>query len=149
MRPERSEEKRTAGQTASPEEKKAGCPYKKKCGGCVYSGMEYREQLKRKEQAVKKLLSGKGTVHPITGAEQPLYYRNKVTASFGFRNGKLIAGVYEKNSHRVVNIDHCLIQDERADRIIMEGMGTQFDPALEPVYVNARPKLEAYYQNQS
>ena len=38
---------------------------------------------------------------------------------------------------------------ERADRIIMEGMGTQFDPALEPVYVNARPKLEAYYQNQS
>ena len=118
MRPGRSEEKRTEGQTAAPEEKKAGCPYKKKCGGCVYSGMEYPEQLKRKEQAVKKLLSGKGTVRPITGAEQPLYYRNKVTASFGFRNGKLIAGVYEKNSHRVVNIDHCLIQDERADRII-------------------------------
>ncbi|MBO4610258.1 MAG: HD domain-containing protein [Lachnospiraceae bacterium] len=37
---------------------------------------------------------------------------------------------------------------EKADRIIMEGMGTQFDPALEPVYVNARPKLEAYYKNQ-
>ena len=92
MRPGRSEEKRTEGQTAAPEEKKAGCPYKKKCGGCVYSGMEYPEQLKRKEQAVKKLLSGKGIVHPITGAEQPLYYRNKVTASFGFRNGKLIAG---------------------------------------------------------
>ena len=55
--------------------------------------MEYPEQLKRKEQAVKKLLAGKGTVHPITGAEQPLYYRNKVTASFGFRNGKLIAGL--------------------------------------------------------
>ena len=118
MKPERSEEKRTMGKMISPEEKKAGCPYKKKCGGCVYSGMEYPEQLKRKEQAVKKLLSGKGTVHPITGAEKPLYYRNKVTASFGFRNGKLIAGVYEKNSHRVVNIDHCLIQDEKADRII-------------------------------
>ena len=118
MKPERSEEKRTMGKMISPEEKKAGCPYKKKCGGCVYSGMEYPEQLKRKEQTVKKLLSGKGTVHPVTGAEQPLFYRNKVTASFGFRNGKLIAGVYEKNSHRVVNIDHCLIQDEKADRII-------------------------------
>jgi len=34
---------------------------------------------------------------------------------------------------------------ERADRIILEGMGTQFDPELQSVYVNARPRLEAYY----
>ncbi len=34
---------------------------------------------------------------------------------------------------------------EKADTIIREGMGSQFDPALEPVYVSARPKLEAYY----
>ena len=32
-----------------------------------------------------------------------------------------------------------------ADKIIMEGMGSQFDPQLESAYVNARPKLEAYY----
>lgn len=35
---------------------------------------------------------------------------------------------------------------EKADRIIMEGMGSQFDPALQTAYQNARPKLEAYYQ---
>ena len=34
---------------------------------------------------------------------------------------------------------------EKANKIIMEGMGCQFDPSLETVYVNARPKLEAYY----
>ena len=34
---------------------------------------------------------------------------------------------------------------EKADAIIREGMGSQFDPALEPVYLAARPKLEAYY----
>ena len=34
---------------------------------------------------------------------------------------------------------------EEADRIIREGMGTQFDPGLEPVYLAARPKLEAFY----
>ncbi|MBR6477976.1 MAG: HD domain-containing protein [Lachnospiraceae bacterium] len=33
----------------------------------------------------------------------------------------------------------------KADRIIMEGMGTQFDPGLKSVYENARPKLEEYY----
>ncbi|MCR5250214.1 MAG: HD domain-containing protein [Lachnospiraceae bacterium] len=37
---------------------------------------------------------------------------------------------------------------EKADGIIMEGMGTQFDPGLKTVYENARPLLEEYYKNQ-
>ena len=36
---------------------------------------------------------------------------------------------------------------EKADAIIQEGMGSQFAPALEPVYLAARPKLEAYYSS--
>ncbi len=34
---------------------------------------------------------------------------------------------------------------ERADTIIREGMGTQFDPGLNKVYQNSRKSLEAYY----
>ena len=36
----------------------------------------------------------------------------------------------------------------KADSIIMEGMGTQFDPGLKSVYENARPRLEEYYKKQ-
>jgi hypothetical protein len=36
---------------------------------------------------------------------------------------------------------------KKADSIIMEGMGTQFDPSLETAYVNARPLLEEYYSH--
>ena len=36
---------------------------------------------------------------------------------------------------------------EQANKIIMEGMGSQFDKQLEPYYVSARPKLEEYYKN--
>ncbi len=99
-------------------DKPANCPYRKKCGGCQYSEISYPEQLRMKERKVRRLLEGFGEVKPITGAEDPFHYRNKVTASFGFRNGKMISGVYEQKTHRVVNIDRCLIQDERADRII-------------------------------
>ena len=35
---------------------------------------------------------------------------------------------------------------EKADRIIMEGMGTQFDPGLQSAYEHARPRLEQFYQ---
>ncbi len=34
---------------------------------------------------------------------------------------------------------------DEADRIMMEGMGTQFAPEMKEVYCRARPKLEAYY----
>ncbi|MBR1797866.1 MAG: HD domain-containing protein [Clostridiales bacterium] len=36
---------------------------------------------------------------------------------------------------------------EKANRIILEGMGTQFDPALKHIYENARPRLEEYYKS--
>ena len=36
---------------------------------------------------------------------------------------------------------------EKANQIILEGMGTQFDSKLKKYYVSARPKLEAYYVN--
>ena len=34
---------------------------------------------------------------------------------------------------------------KKADSIIMEGMGTQFDPRLKSAYEKARPRLEEYY----
>ena len=34
---------------------------------------------------------------------------------------------------------------ETANNIILEGMGTQFDPRLKEAYINARPRLEKYY----
>jgi len=34
---------------------------------------------------------------------------------------------------------------DQANAIIIEGMGKHFDARLEPYYLRARPKLEAYY----
>ena len=38
---------------------------------------------------------------------------------------------------------------ETADRIILEGMGTQFDAGLQKYYEAARPRLEAFYSAES
>ena len=37
---------------------------------------------------------------------------------------------------------------DKANAIITEGMGTQFDPGLASAYANARPRLEEYYKKQ-
>ena len=54
------------------------CPYAKKCGGCDYQGVEYKEQLKTKQAYMKKLLKPFCFVEPIVGMKNPLYYRHKV-----------------------------------------------------------------------
>lgn len=55
-----------------------------------------------------------------------------------------IADVYDALVSKRVYKDS--MSFEEADRIITEGMGSQFDPSLEPYYRSARPKLEAYYR---
>lgn len=54
-----------------------------------------------------------------------------------------IADVYDALVSKRVYKDS--MSFEQADAIIMEGMGKHFDARLKSCYVNARPKLEAYY----
>ena len=95
------------------------CPLAKKCGGCDYQGTAYEEQLKKKEQTVKKLMKGMGEILPIIGAEDPYCYRNKVHAVFSRRrNGEIVSGIYQEGTHKVVPVETCQIEDQKADAII-------------------------------
>ena len=100
------------------------CPVYKKCGGCTFQGISYEEQLKKKEKTVKKLLKG---ICPVDKAERnrnPYHYRNKVNGTFArLRDGSVISGIYEEGTHRVVPVESCLIEDEKADAIIRDVRG--------------------------
>ena len=100
------------------------CPAAKKCGGCDYQGMSYEEQLKKKQKQMNSLLGSFCPVHPIIGMAEPYHYRNKVHAVFDRRrDGTIVSGVYEKNSHRVVPVEHCMIEDSVSDAIIQDIKG--------------------------
>lgn len=95
------------------------CPYAKKCGGCQYQGMDYAVQLKKKQKEINKLLKDFGKPEQIIGMKDPLHYRNKVHAVFGrTRRGEIISGTYETGTHKIVNIDECMIEDEISQSII-------------------------------
>ena len=89
----------------------------KNCGGCPLLGLDYAAQLKQKEEKVRALLGKYGPVHPIRGMEQPYHYRNKVISTFttGW-GGKLTSGIYAANSHKVLPVERCLLQDEVLDK---------------------------------
>ncbi len=95
------------------------CPYAKKCGGCQHIDVPYEKQLDDKQKEMQKLLGKYGKVEPIIGMKDPYHYRHKVHAVFGYEKGAPISGIYEEKSHRIVKIDRCRIEHEKADEIIL------------------------------
>ena len=106
--------------TIKPKPQNNKCPVSKKCGGCQLWNLSYEEQLKFKQSKVNKLLTSFHKVSPIIGMKKPFHYRNKVQAAFGrTRGGEIISGVYQSSTHNIVKVDSCLIEDKKADEIIV------------------------------
>lgn len=69
---------------------------------------------------MEELLGGVCPVRPIIGMEEPYHYRNKVHAVFGLdRKNNPISGIYKEGTHRILPVDSCLIEDQKADEIIV------------------------------
>ena len=96
------------------------CPHAKKCGGCQLQNMSYARQLEWKQAKVVGLIGKYCRVENIIGMAEPYNYRNKVQAAFGRDGrGRIISGVYQSSSHRIVSVDKCMIEDRTADKIIV------------------------------
>ncbi len=96
------------------------CSVAKKCGGCQLTNMPYDKQLSFKQSKVIKLLGKFCRVEEIIGMDDPYHYRNKVQAAFGqTKSGMIISGVYQSSTHNIVKVDSCLIEDIKADEIIV------------------------------
>lgn len=95
------------------------CPNYKKCGGCQLQNLPYERQLSFKQVKVIKLLGRYHRINEIIGMKEPYHYRNKVQAAFSERKGEIISGVYQSSTHNIVPVDNCLIEDEKADQIVV------------------------------
>ena len=105
----------------SGERAEAVCSWSQKCGGCQLWSLNYEAQLKFKQEQVARLFNTVKNVGPVLGMDDFAGYRHKVHASFGRdQKGRIIAGIYEEHSHRILPVTDCRIQDPRANAIIEE-----------------------------
>lgn len=114
------------------------CPVAKRCGGCRWINKPYEEQLSLKEAWVKELMKPYCKLEPIIGMENPFHYRNKVNAVF--RESKtygIISGIYEEGTHTVVALDSCMIEDKKADEIIVTIRGLLKSFKIRPYHEDA------------
>ncbi len=94
------------------------CPHSEFCGGCIYQGVSYADQLAEKEKQVKELLEKK-SVQPdkldaIEGCPSQYGYRNKMEYTFGdfVKDGEISLGMHrKKNFMSIVTVDRCQLVD--------------------------------------
>ncbi|ART75341.1 23S rRNA (uracil(1939)-C(5))-methyltransferase RlmD [Sutcliffiella horikoshii] len=101
----------------SPHRTTPPCPIYEQCGGCQLQHLKYDQQLTLKRDIViqslerhTKLNVSKLDIKPTIGMEDPWYYRNKSQFQVGKQKEKVIAGLYGANSHKLIDIDNCIVQ---------------------------------------
>ncbi|MCM1105016.1 MAG: 23S rRNA (uracil(1939)-C(5))-methyltransferase RlmD [Clostridium sp.] len=110
-----------SGDSLGKPRRESQCPVSKRCGGCTMIDMPYPAQLERKQRQIEELLKGIcPKIHKIKGMKEPLHYRHKVHAVFSWQKGRVVSGIYEEGTHRVIPVDSCLLEQEMADAIIRD-----------------------------
>ena len=101
------------------------CPMHENCGGCIYQGTPYEEQVASKDRQVRKLLINHGVdidvYEGMTPAYTPYRYRNKMEYTFGDLEigGRLEVGMHKKGRFMsIITTDECQLVPEDFNKIL-------------------------------
>ena len=97
------------------------CPSFERCGACRWLDCAYANQLARKRDAVAQAFRAAGLrvgVKEVCGMAEPFHYRNKVIVAVSMQGSRVVCGLYEEWSHRVVPVSDCLLQDRRLNAVL-------------------------------
>lgn len=112
---------------ASPlETRKPACGIFPACGGCMYQTMPYEEQLKMKEEQIRRVMDeavrGTYIFDGIKESPKEFGYRNKMEFSFGdeYKDGPLSLGLHKKGStYDVLTASDCCLVHEDMNKILV------------------------------
>lgn len=99
---------------------KAPCPYFEKCGGCQLQHTTYQNTLKIKTEIVQNAITNIGKINykisSTIPSENMYHYRNKIAMPINPKTRLL--GMYRPSSHKIVDIENCLLQKNMISSLI-------------------------------
>ena len=107
----------------SPDRIQPLCPVSTACGGCTFQNASYEYELRYKKHKVEEDLKRIGhfeniKVNDVIGMSEPSHYRNKIQVPFGKENKHVVYGFYKANTHKIIPIKECNIEDKKAGPIL-------------------------------
>lgn len=105
------------------------CIHRQECGGCSWQALRYERQVFEKENLLKNVLRRVGKIDDFEACFHPLitpsavqadtlFYRNKMEFAFSLQNNRLKLGLRKKNSHDIVEVTECKLQNPHAMKIL-------------------------------
>ncbi|MDF2653768.1 MAG: rlmD [Bacillota bacterium] len=101
------------------------CKHNENCGGCIYQGMPYQDQIILKGKEVMRLLEEKKVAYEknmgIEGSPKRTEYRNKMEYTFGNeeKNGEMTLGMHKKGRFMsIITVDECQLVDPDFNKIL-------------------------------
>lgn len=99
------------------------CLVYEQCGGCQLQHSSYEGQLAVKRQQVRDAMTRIGhlphvEVLPTMPCENPWNYRNKMQVPVAGAGQAVHIGCFAEATHRVIDVDNCLIQKEKNNAIV-------------------------------
>lgn len=101
------------------------CKHNENCGGCIYQGMPYQDQIILKGKDVMRLLEEKKIAYEkymgIEGSPKRTAYRNKMEYTFGNeeKNGEMTLGMHKKGRFMsIITVDECQLVDPDFNKIL-------------------------------
>ena len=96
------------------------CPYVAQCGGCPWQHVRYESQLLAKQKSVEDALRRLGKLKgfelkPIIASPSTYHYRRRIRLQ---RDGSNRLGFFTSFSHHLIEIDRCLIADDKLNGLI-------------------------------
>jgi 23S rRNA (uracil1939-C5)-methyltransferase len=96
------------------------CPYVAQCGGCPWQHVRYESQLLAKQKSVEDALRRIGKLEgfelkPIIASPSTYHYRRRIRLQ---RDGSNRLGFFTSFSHHLIEIDRCLIADDKLNALI-------------------------------
>jgi len=110
--------------SASPNRIQPPCPYFGRCGGCQYQHLDPLRQTGVTREILRETLRRLGKINwegeIPTHAGHPWNYRNQVELKLAGRTGETGIGFFEAESHRLVDIERCLIISPSLNAVLHE-----------------------------
>lgn len=90
------------------------------CGGCDWLNIDYKYQLKFKQQIIEEIFYNLPISQklPIIESDEIDFYRNKAFFPISTRDGLPVAGMFANKTHEVIPHEKCRLQPELFDQVI-------------------------------
>jgi 23S rRNA (uracil1939-C5)-methyltransferase len=117
------------------------CPFFGQCGGCQWQHVNDSIQINLKKEILKdilKRLGGLKETPPIMALPSPRAYGYRARVQLKAKGDAM--GYYQEGSHRIVDIDRCLIAHPLVNQMILSLRKVPSSFQMEEIEVNVSPK---------